>query len=125
MATPQNVNVFLKKIKNIVIQEKFDLIQEEVDAFMVRDFDPNYINENDIEKIKNELELIIIFGFVESSCGAMSSINVIRKILDTVFVKHLWFVNRFLKTPEDDIGTLAFLPDLALFEIQNRIYHEL
>jgi hypothetical protein len=126
MTTLQNLNVFLEKIKNIVIQEKFELLQSEIDTFILKDFDLNYINQNDSIKIKDELELIVIFSFVNSLCGAMTALASIRKIIDPIFIKHLWFINRFFKSSEiENIGTLSVLPDLVLFEIQKIIYDEM
>lgn len=64
--------------------------------------------------------MMILFAFMEISNTIITLITSLRCILDTIFVKHLWFVNRFFNTSniqmDNNIGTLTSLHELILFE---------
>lgn len=122
---PNNINLALKRIKNIIILYRdFERAAEDLDNFSQRPFDDTYFTQKDIDNIIYNIDMAIIYCHVECSTPVMECLANIRSIIDRIFVNNLLLVNRLFKE-NVDIGTLSYLPDLVKFELHKNIYGSL
>lgn len=121
MIHPHILNLRLKRIKNIIKQDEHDRAIEEIDTIIRDEFDTLYFSNDAVDIIVDKLELAMISLLMSTPIFAIVNLNIVRTVLDKIFIKNLLLVNRLFKEGSD-IGTLAKLPDLVKFELHKEIY---
>jgi hypothetical protein len=129
MITPHILNLKVKKLKFLCLHNFNQAATTEANSIIQRDFDLIYFSEDQVIEIVDDLDLFIIYIFINCRDLALECLKNIRETLDGIFVKNLLLVNRFFKkqgtSASADIGTLAQLPDDILYVLNQIIYRDI
>ena len=123
MITPYILNLKVKNLKYLCLYNFNHAATTEANSIIQRDFDLIYFSEDQILKIVDYLDLFIIYIFINCKDFALESLKNVRDILDRIFINNLLLVNRINKN--NDVGTLAKLPNDILCVVNQIIYRDL
>lgn len=124
LASPHSITLTFRRIENIVkVSNDFETAANILNTLLNKPFDPVYFTEDQIEALKNEIDLCVLYMTCELANGFDESFEKIREMLSPIYVKNLWFAGRLLT--QKDIGTLADLPQLFKYQLYQRLIRDL
>jgi hypothetical protein len=123
--SPHSLNIMIKTVKAQIASETgYEAAINTMDDMLARSYDKAFFNDDMVDDIKDNLDIAILFLWTEVPHATLDYLANIRRMLDPIFVKNLWFANRLI-SPGRDIGVLGDLPDLVQMEIRTILYNYL
>jgi hypothetical protein len=128
MVTPLQLSSWCKDIINLVEDEKYTqiLFSSEKKTSNIKSLDKTLFKfQYQRDDLRNHFDMITIYSLLHCRTGIREEIQNIRKIIDPIIIKSLLLTARFPDKRNiicTDIGSLDYLPELALINIQKCLY---